>query len=87
MWDPVEDVRRAVINVAQRGDECAVNTFWQLTINSPTQRPRVDPMVRMHRFLWVCNCGAGSCASHPGLGSSKWHPDAVIALLDRAQWN
>ena len=38
IWDPVEGVRRAVINTAQRfccrGDECAVNTFWQLTIET-----------------------------------------------------
>ena len=40
----MEGVPRAVIDTAQRlccrGDECAVNTFWQFTINSPTQRPR-----------------------------------------------
>ena len=45
IWDPVEGVRRAVINTARhlccRGDECAVNTFWHLTINRWILRPRV----------------------------------------------
>ena len=45
IWDPVEGVQRAVINTTRRlccrGDESAVHTLWQLTINSPTQRPRV----------------------------------------------
>ena len=42
--DSVEGVRRAVINTARRlccrGDECAVDTSWQLTINRSTLRPR-----------------------------------------------
>ena len=85
MWDPVEGVRRAVINTARRlscrGDEYAVNTFWQLTINSPTQRPRVTARGKAVIAFFGC-----ATASHPGLRCSKWHPDAVIALLDRAQW-
>ena len=58
IWDPVEDVRRAVINTARRlccrDDECAVNTFLQHTISRSFQRPKViGPWQGFNRFLWV----------------------------------
>ena len=58
IWDPMEDERRAVINTERRlccrGDECAVNTFWQghhQQIDSASKGDR--PVVRM-QSLSLC---------------------------------
>ena len=62
IWDPVEHVRRAVINTARRlwcrDEECAVSTLWQLTINSPIQRPRVTDLGKAAIAVFGCATAA-----------------------------
>ena len=90
-YGTLEDVRRAGMNTARRlccrDDERVVSTFWLLTINRLVQRPRVADRGKAAIAFFGCATMALEAATDRELGGSKWHPDAVIALLDRAQWN